>query len=77
MSIVRPRPLLKPPKQSRPSRPAPSVQPILLGAGVRLRNKGVSGVVIANSPDIDRVRVRWDDTGEVTNCLKASLTLLR
>jgi hypothetical protein len=58
-------------------RPATIAQAELLGAAVRQRNNGVSGVVIANSRDIDRVRIRWDDTGEVTDCLKTSLTLLR
>ena len=33
-----------------------------------------TGVVIGNSPHHEyRVRVQWDDTGEVTHCLKRNL----
>jgi hypothetical protein len=49
---------------------------LLIGAHVRLRRGGATGVVIANSTDINRVQVRWDDTGEVTHCPKANLTLV-
>jgi len=31
-----------------------------------------ASLVIGNSPDIDRVQVQWDDTGEITHCLKAN-----
>ena len=58
-------------------RPAATAQPLLLGAAVRLGRSGATGAVIGNSADIDRVRVRWDDTGEVTNCLRANLEALR
>jgi hypothetical protein len=67
MSSVRPVP--KPAK-----RPA---QPLLLGAHVRLHSREATGVVIGNSPDSDRVRVRWHDTGEVTHCLRAKLVPVR
>jgi hypothetical protein len=66
----------RPPKPAKPSlrkRPDATAQPLLLGTAVRLHGKGATGVVIGNSADIDRVRVRWDDTGEVTNCLRANL----
>jgi hypothetical protein len=59
------------PKSAKPSpreRPA-----LLIGTQVRLRRGEATGVVIANSTDIDRVQVRWDDTGEVTHCPKANL----
>jgi hypothetical protein len=44
---------------------------------VRLRGRKAAGVIIGDSPEIDRVRVRWDDTEEVTHCLKANLVLAR
>jgi hypothetical protein len=62
------------PKSAKPSlrkRPA-----LLIGAQVRLRRGGATGVVIANSTDSDRVQIRWDDTGEVTHCPKANLELV-
>ena len=31
---------------------------------------------MGNSPDIDRIEVQWDDTGEVIHCLKANLELV-
>jgi hypothetical protein len=52
---------------------------LLIGAYVRLRrgqHGQATGVVIGNSTAIDRVQVRWDDTGEVTHCPKANLTLV-
>jgi hypothetical protein len=55
----------KPSTQKRPN--------LLIGAQVRLRTGGATGVVIANSTDIERVQVRWDDTGGVTHCPKANL----
>jgi hypothetical protein len=70
MSSVRPVP--KPAK-----RPAATAQPLLLGAHVRLHSSEATGVIIANSIDSDRVRVRWDDTGEVTHCLRAKLMPVR
>jgi hypothetical protein len=55
-------------------RSAPTAQPLLLGTAVRLRGKeATTGVIIAYASDSDRVRVRWDDTGEVTHCLRANL----
>jgi hypothetical protein len=63
------------PKSAKPfPRKRPAI--ILIGAQVRLRRGGATGVVIANSTDIDRVQVRWDATGEVTHCPKANLTLV-
>jgi len=52
-------------------------KPLLLGAAVRLRGREGTGLIIGKAPDIDRVAVRWDDTGEVTHCLKAKLELVR
>jgi|SoiMethySBSTD1v2_1073268.scaffolds.fasta_scaffold1181765_2 hypothetical protein len=48
-------------------------QPVLLGAAVRVRRGEATGVVIGKPADTDRVRVRWDDTDEVTDCLRANL----
>jgi hypothetical protein len=65
------------PKSAKPSlteRPDATTFP--LGAHVRLRRRKATGVVIGNSTDIDRVQVQWDDTGEVTHCLKANLELV-
>jgi hypothetical protein len=67
---------VRPRKSAQPLRHA-TAQPLRLGAAVRLRGRGVTGVVIGNSPDIDRVRVRWDDTDEVAHCLRASLEQAR
>ena len=59
------------PKSAEPSlRKRPD---LLIGAYVRLRRGQATGVVIANSTDINRVQVRWDDTGEVTHCPKDHL----
>jgi hypothetical protein len=70
MSSVRPMP--KPAKRLRRNR-----APLLLGARVGLHSREATGVVIGNSPDRDRVRARWDDTGEVRRCLRANLMPLR
>jgi hypothetical protein len=70
MFSMRPRPFLS-------KRPAATAQPLLLGTAVRLHNKGTTGIVIGSSPLYDRVRVRWDDTGEVTHCIKTSLARVR
>jgi hypothetical protein len=56
---------------------ATTAQPLLLGAHVRMRGRDATGVIIANSSDSDRVRVRWDDTGEVMHCLRGKLELVR
>jgi hypothetical protein len=59
------------------SKPSPgsgsSPQHFPLGAAVRLRRGEVTGIVTGYPSDIDRVQVLWDDTGEVTYCLKANL----
>jgi hypothetical protein len=61
-------------KPSFRERSAATAQPLLLGTAVRLRGKDpTTGVIIAYAPDSDRVRVRWDDTGKVTHCLRDSL----
>jgi hypothetical protein len=54
-----------------------TAQPLPLGATVRLRGRDATGVIIGNSPDIERVRVQWDDTGEVTHCLCTRLVPAR
>jgi len=36
-----------------------------------------TGVVIGYSPNRDSVLVRWDESGEVTRCLKSKLAPLR
>jgi len=66
------RPVHKPAK-----RPAATAQRLLLGAHVRLHSREATGVVIGNSTGADRVRVRWDDTGKVTHCLRAKLVPVR
>jgi hypothetical protein len=61
-------------RASAKQRTATTAQPLLLGTAVRLRGKEpTTGVIIAYAPDSDRVRVRWDDTGKVTHCLRDSL----
>jgi hypothetical protein len=60
-------------RTSRQTCPAATAQPLRLGAAVRLRGRKATGVVIGNSRDRYRVRVQWDDTGEVTHCLKRNL----
>ena len=57
--------------------PVATAQPLPFGATVRLRGRDPTGVVIGNSPDVDRVRVQWDDTGEVTHCVRTSLKSAR
>jgi hypothetical protein len=48
--------------------------PLPIGATVRLRwYPNVTGVVVGHCIDIDRTLVRWDDTDEITQCLKAML----
>jgi hypothetical protein len=56
-----------------------TVQPLLFGAHVRLHSGEATGVVIGISRESDRViiSVRWNDTGEVTRCLRAKLVLVR
>jgi hypothetical protein len=68
----------KPPaKPSLREGSATTAQPLLLGARVRIRGRDATGVIIGNSSDSDRVRVRWDDTSEVTHCLRRKLGLVR
>jgi hypothetical protein len=67
-------------KRTLPSRnddPVATAQPLPLGATVRLRGREATGVIIGNSTDRDRVRVQWDDTGEVTHCVKTNLESAR
>ena len=66
---------VRPSKPAQPlrKRPDASAQPLPLGTAVRLRGREATGVVIDKSPDDYRVRVQWDDTGEVTHCLKRNL----
>jgi hypothetical protein len=59
-------PAAAPPEQKRAAVRRKSHQRAALGPGV----------IIGNSPDIDRVQVQWDDTGEVTHCLKTNLELV-
>jgi hypothetical protein len=47
-----------------------------LGSHVRLHLRKAIGVVVGFSSS-DRVRIRWEDTGVVTHCLKAKLELVR
>ena len=77
MYSVRPRPSSKPPKPSLRQRAAARPEPLRLGANVRVRGNSATGVIIGNSHMIDYVRVRWDDTSEVTHCHTASLVLSR
>jgi len=45
-----------------------------VGAAVRLRvDPDVTGVVVGDTFEFDRVRVRWDDTERVTDCIAAKL----
>jgi hypothetical protein len=60
-----------------PAQPTATAKPLLLGAHVRLPSSGATGVVIGYPPERDRVFVRWDDSGEVTRCLKAKLVPMR
>jgi hypothetical protein len=56
---------------AKPSKRAAGIaEQLLLGAHVRLHSGAATGVIIARSSiEVDHVIVRWDDTGEVTNCL--------
>jgi hypothetical protein len=63
------RPVSKPAKRPRRNRAR-----LLLGAHVGLHSREAT---IGNSPDTDRVRVRWDDTGKVIHCLRAKLVPVR
>ena len=67
---------VRPGKPVRPlrNRPDATARPLPLGTAVRLRGREATGVVIGNSGHYEyRVRVQWDDTGEVTHCLKRNL----
>jgi hypothetical protein len=55
----------------------PAAQPLLIGAHVRLHSSAATGVVIGYGPERDRVLVRWNESGEVTSCLRRKLTPLR
>jgi hypothetical protein len=49
-----------------------------IGAAVRLRNHpGLTGVVVGDAVESDRLRVRWDDNDEITDCFAARLELVR
>jgi hypothetical protein len=64
------------PKSSRSSFAKAQTRPgrsLGVGAKVRLRQRQTTGVVIGYSPQRNRVRVRWDDTGEVAHILIANL----
>jgi hypothetical protein len=62
------------PVQPLHKRPDATAQPLPLGIAVRLRGRKATGVVIGNPSHYEyRVRVQWDDTGEVTHCLKRNL----
>ena len=67
---------VRPGKPVRPlrNRPDATARPLPLGTAVRLRGREATGVVIGNSGHYEyRVRVQWDDTAEVTYCLKRNL----
>jgi hypothetical protein len=53
--------------------PVPIAQLLPLGATVRLRGREATGVIVGRSIDRDRVRVQWDDTGEVAHILISNL----
>ena len=43
-----------------------------VGAAVRLRNHPeLTGVVVGDAVEPDRLRVRWDDNDEITDCFAA------
>ena len=49
-----------------------------VGAAVRLRHHPeLTGVVIGDALEPDRLRVRWDDNDEITDCFAARLELVR
>jgi hypothetical protein len=57
------------------SRPIVDARPPV-GATVRLRSKTeVTGVVVSDAFEPDRLRIRWDDNDEVTDCIAAKLEL--
>jgi hypothetical protein len=44
------------------------------GSAIRLRNNpDVTGVVLGDGFEPDRLRVQWDDNDEVTDCIAAKL----
>src|SRR5262245_26493788 len=48
------------------------------GAAVRLRNNpDVTGVVLGDAFEPGRLRVRWDDNDEITDCISAKLEPVR
>jgi len=50
----------------------------LVGAAVRLRRHlELTGVVIGDALEPDRLRVRWDDNDEITDCFAARLEPVR
>jgi hypothetical protein len=60
--------------QRTPRQACPAVaQASRRDCAVRLRGREATGVVIGNSHYEYRVRVQWDDSGEVTHCLKRNL----
>src|SRR5262245_14904750 len=74
---VRPCSVRKSAKPSVRDRPDSTKQPLSPGAHVRLRWREATGVVIGYYDYSHyRVKIRWDDTGQVTNCLKANLELV-
>jgi hypothetical protein len=70
MSTVRPVPKLA-------KHPAATTRRLLLGAHVRLHSSEATGVVIGYGPERDGVLVRWNESGEVTRCLRSKLAPLR
>ena len=45
-----------------------------VGAAVRLRQRPeLTGVVIGDAIERDRLRIRWDDNDEITDCFIARL----
>jgi hypothetical protein len=62
---------------SNSTKPAPTTQPLLIGAHVRVHTSRETGVVIGYGPNRDRVLVRWNESGEVALCLRSKLAPLR
>jgi hypothetical protein len=62
---------------SNSTKPAPTAQPLLIGAHVRVHMSRETGVVIGYGPDRERVLVRWNESGEMTQCLRSKLAPLR
>jgi hypothetical protein len=49
-----------------------------VGTAVRLRNHpGLTGVVVGDAVEPDRLRIRWDDNDEITDCFAARLEPVR